>query len=73
MDEEGNSLDFDGTGDYKWFAENGYKYGYVVRFPEDKTQQTGLDYRPWHFRYVGIPHAYYMTQNNLCLEEYVER
>ena len=73
MDEEGNSLDFDGTGDYKWFAENGYKYGYVVRFPEDKTQQTGLDYRPWHFRYVGIPHAYYMTQNNLCLEEYVEK
>ncbi len=73
VDEEGNSLDFDGTGDYKWFAENGYKYGYVVRFPEDKTQQTGLDYRPWHFRYVGIPHAYYMTQNNLCLEEYVEK
>ena len=73
VDEEGNSLDFDGTGDYKWFAENGYKYGYVVRFPEDKTQQTGLDYRPWHFRYVGIPHAYYMKQNNLCLEEYVEK
>lgn len=73
VDEEGNSLDFDGTGDYEWFAKNCYKYGYVVRFPEGKTKQTGLDYRPWHFRYVGIPHAYYMHQNKLCLEEYIEK
>lgn len=73
VDEEGNSLDFDGTGDYEWFAKNCYKYGYIVRFPEGKTEQTGLDYRPWHFRYVGVPHAYYMAQNNLCLEEYIDK
>lgn len=73
VDEEGNSLDFDGTGDYEWFEKNCYKYGYVVRFPEGKTEQTGLDYRPWHFRYVGVPHAYYMAQNNLCLEEYIDK
>ncbi|MGN1481800.1 M15 family metallopeptidase [Porcipelethomonas sp.] len=73
VDEDGNSLDFDGTGDFKWFAENCYKYGFIVRFPEDKTEQTGLDYRPWHFRYVGAPHAYYMKENNLCLEEYIQQ
>ncbi|MFR0880603.1 MAG: D-alanyl-D-alanine carboxypeptidase family protein [Oscillospiraceae bacterium] len=73
VDDEGNSLDFDGTGDYQWFEKNCYKYGFIVRFPEGKSEQTGLDYRPWHFRYVGFPHAYYMQQNNLCLEEYVQQ
>lgn len=65
--------DFTGEGDYSWFEENCYKYGYVVRFPEGKKEQTGYDYRPWHFRYVGKAHAYYMQKNNLCLEEYVEK
>lgn len=70
VSEDGGSLGFDGTGDYAWFAENGYKYGFVVRSPEDKTDITKLDYRPWHFRYVGVPHSYYMHEKNLCLEEY---
>lgn len=73
VDDDGNGLDFDGTGDFEWFAKNCYKYGYVVRFPEGKEDKTGLDYRPWHFRYVGVPHAYYMEENDLCLEEYVEK
>ena len=72
-DEEGGVQDFDGTGDYSWFEKNSYKYGYVVRFPDGKKDKTGYDYRPWHFRYVGIPHAYYMVKNGLCLEEYIEQ
>ena len=73
VDEDGNSLDFDGTGDFEWFEQNCYKYGFIVRFPEGKSELTSLDYRPWHFRYVGVPHAYYMNENNLCLEEYIEQ
>lgn len=72
VDEEGNGLDFDGTGDYEWFEKNCYKYGFIVRFPEGKESLTGLDYRPWHFRYVGKPHAAYMNEKNLCLEEYLK-
>ena len=64
--------DFDGTGDYAWVAENCYKYGYILRYAEDKTALTGISYEPWHFRYVGKEHAYFMHTNNLCLEEYVE-
>lgn len=64
--------DYDGSGIYKWITDNCYKYGFVIRYPSDKTHITGISYEPWHLRYVGYEHAYYMTQNGLCLEEYVE-
>ncbi len=38
----------------KWLAANAYRYGFIVRYPADKTKITGYDYEPWHFRYVGI-------------------
>lgn len=67
----GTSAEFDGSDDYGWFADNSWKYGFVQRFAETKTSVTHVADEPWHFRYVGIPHAYYMTQNDLCLEEYI--
>ena len=70
---DGMVEDFDGTGDYSWFEENSYKYGYILRYPDGKKDSTGYDYRPWHFRYVGKEHAYYIVKNSLCLEEYVEQ
>ena len=63
--------DYEGTGDYAWINENCYKYGFIVRYTEDKTDITQIQPEPWHFRYVGIPHAYYMMKNNLCMEEYI--
>lgn len=66
-------LDYDGTGDYEWITQNCAKYGFVIRYPEGKTNITEIDFEPWHLRYVGIPHAKYMTENNLCLEEYIEK
>lgn len=63
---------YTGTGNYKWINENCYKYGFVVRYKPEKSSITGISNEPWHFRYVGIPHAYYMTTNNLCLEEYIQ-
>lgn len=57
----------------KWMAENSWKYGFVIRFPEDKQDITGITYEPWHLRFVGSEHAAAMHENGECLEEYVER
>lgn len=54
----------------KWLAENCFKFGFILRFPEDKTEITGISFEPWHFRYVGRYHASVMHENGLCLEEY---
>ena len=63
---------FSGTGVFSWFKQNSYKYGFILRFPSDKTEITKIAYEPWHYRYVGKLHAYLMHENNLCLEEYIE-
>lgn len=60
-----------GTGDYTWINEYCHRYGFVNRYPEDKTEITMIDNEPWHFRYVGEPHATAMKNYNLCLEEYI--
>lgn len=58
--------------DYLWIYENAHKYGFVLRYPEEKAEITGIAYEAWHFRYVGVPHAYYMYTEGLVLEEYLE-
>ncbi|MCI1268861.1 MAG: M15 family metallopeptidase [Ruminococcus sp.] len=65
--------DYDGTGSYAWINDNCWKYGYILRYPENKTDKTKFKYEPWHYRYVGVPHAYYIHKNNLCLEEYISQ
>lgn len=54
-----------------WMNSNAYKHGFVRRFAPDKDAITGITSDRWHYRYVGVPHAYYMMTNNLCLEEYL--
>lgn len=56
---------------YSWLIENSVNYGFILRYPADKTEITKMSYEPWHFRYVGVEHALYMKENNLCLEEYI--
>ena len=56
----------------KWLQENCYKFGFILRFPEDKTEITGITYESWHFRYVGRFHATRMHELNMCLEEYLD-
>lgn len=58
---------------YEWLLENAWKFGFVLRFPEDKTELTGYDFEPWHYRFVGRYHAYMMHKDGLCLEEYVSQ
>lgn len=55
---------------YDWLLENAWKYGFVKRYPEDKTEITGIINEPWHYRYVGYDAAKEMTEKGLCLEEY---
>ncbi len=57
---------------YIWLSENAHKYGFIKRYPEDKTDITGIDNEPWHYRYVGEKAAKEMKKKNLCLEEYIE-
>ncbi len=54
-----------------WLLENAHEYGFVVRYPADKAEVTGVSDYDYAFRYVGTPHAAYMKANNLCLEEYI--
>lgn len=64
--------DYDGTGKYDWINQNCWKYGIILRYDEDKTDITKIQYEPWHYRYVGVPHAYYMFTKGLCFEEYID-
>jgi len=54
-----------------WIANNCHHYGFIVRYPKDKTKITKIMYEPWHLRYVGLPHSAYMYEKNMCLEEYI--
>jgi len=45
-------------------------YGFILRYPEDKQEITGISYEPWHFRYVGLPHSQVITAQKWTLEEY---
>lgn len=57
---------------YTWLKENCYKFGFVIRFPEDKVDITGYSFEPWHYRFVGRYHATRMYNLGMCLEEYVD-
>lgn len=56
----------------KWLAANSYKYGFILRYPEGKEYYTGIDYEPWHFRYVGVDAATVITEKGITLEEFWE-
>lgn len=74
MDTTGTLVtDFQYTDEYKWLSENAWKFGFILRFPEDKTDITTIQFEPWHYRYVGRYHAYKIYTSGLCLEEYIEQ
>lgn len=57
---------------YAWLAENAYKYGFILRYPLGKEDITGIDYEPWHYRYVGVEAASEIYTQQLTLEEYLD-
>lgn len=54
----------------QWLRKNCYKYGFIVRYPENKESITGVNYEPWHLRYVGKEAARFIIENDLTLEEF---
>ncbi|MDP4182755.1 MAG: M15 family metallopeptidase [Bacillota bacterium] len=56
---------------FKWLKNNSYKYGFIQRYPPEKSHITGVNYEPWHFRYVGKEAAREIYEQNICLEEYL--
>ncbi len=54
----------------KWLMENSWRYGFILRYPADKTDLTGISFESWHYRYVGKQAASAIYENGLCLEEY---
>ncbi|MBQ2953577.1 MAG: peptidoglycan-binding protein [Clostridia bacterium] len=64
---------FSNTKQSVWLAQHCWEYGFIIRYPIDKTNITGISYEPWHVRYVGVEHAIRMRDENLCLEEYIEK
>ncbi|MED9802375.1 MAG: M15 family metallopeptidase [[Clostridium] innocuum] len=67
---DGTYAVFGDTPEYQWVIKNAHKYGFILRYPENKTNITGTANEPWHFRYVGTEAATEIYRKNLCLEEY---
>ena len=60
------------TAEQKWLMEHCWEYGFILRYPSDKSEITGIGYEPWHYRYVGKETALAMRDSGQCLEEYLE-
>lgn len=54
----------------QWLMKNCYNYGFILRYPQDKSDITGIHFEPWHYRYVGDKLAGEIKERNICLEEY---
>lgn len=63
---------FNDTAEAKWLSNNCYKYGFILRYPKGKTNETGYKYESWHFRYVGVDLATKLYNNGdwITLEDY---
>ena len=56
----------------QWLLENSWRYGWILRYPNEKSEITGIVYEPWHYRYVGKTIAKEIYELNVCLEEYLD-
>lgn len=63
---------FENTAAFRWLSQNAYKYGFILRYPENKSETTGYKYEPWHYRFVGRAAATEIYNSGLCLEEYLK-
>ena len=63
---------FESTEQFAWLEEHCWEYGFILRYPEGKESITGIDYEPWHYRYVGLEAAAIIHETGWTLEEYCE-
>lgn len=62
---------FESTPQYRWLCEHAAEYGFIQRYPPNKSSVTGISYEPWHYRYVGVKNAKKITKRDITLEEFV--
>ncbi|MBO5416288.1 MAG: D-alanyl-D-alanine carboxypeptidase family protein [Clostridia bacterium] len=67
-----NNEEFERTAAFRWLSENAYKYGFILRYPKDKTHITSYSYESWHYRFVGRDAATAIYLSDICFEEYLE-
>lgn len=72
IDLNGVAENFDTMPEFAWLDEHAVEYGFILRYPKDKQEITGIRYEPWHYRYVGTEHAKAIRERHFCLEEYVD-
>ena len=60
------------TPEQQWLMAHCQEYGFILRYPKDKQEMTGVGYEPWHYRYVGVDAAQEIMSQGICLEEYLE-
>ncbi len=73
IDFNGVRNDFCDTEEYDWLIKNSFNYGFILRYPESKKEITGVNFEPWHFRYVGKGIAQEIKEKDICLEEYIQK
>ncbi len=66
------TTEFENTDVGQWVRNNGHKYGFIIRYPEDKVDITGYSYEAWHLRYVGETAATEIYEKGICLEEFLQ-
>ena len=64
---------FESTDASLWLRENAWRFGFILRYPSDKTDITGYTYESWHYRFVGVDAASIIHQNGWCFEEYLDK
>lgn len=72
-DNQKREISFEETAEFAWLVENAQDYGFILRYPKDKEDITGVRYEPWHFRYVGEEQAKLIKESGLCFEEYLNQ
>jgi len=65
-------IGFADTAAGQWLAQHSWEYGFILRYPLGKEDVTGIQYEPWHFRYVGVDAAKVITEEGITLEEFIE-
>ena len=63
--------EFERTPEFRWLADNSWRFGFILRYPKDAEEITGFIYEPWHFRFVGVIWAEQIYNSGLTLDEYI--
>ena len=62
---------FESTEQYAWLRAHAHEYGFIQRYPANKADETGIDYEPWHYRYVGVEAATRIREADITLEAFI--